>query len=165
MCPRSGFVPSFCFSVPSCLIPVVGVQGTSTKTTLLESTLLRTPEKETRNSWHPVPKRGRSKRGQTQNERQRAQMRAKERKRKSAKERKRSQRGAKECKRALPRKKCKPPGLKHPGLGAPKAGGGGGGGQNLTRRPPTENSFRPPSPRHVLPPHTPFLLSIDPCPI
>ena len=29
----------------------------------------------------------------------------------------------------------------------------GGGGQNLTRRTPTENSFRPPSPRYVPPPN------------
>ena len=38
----------------------------------------------------------------------------------------------------------------------PKGGGGnrgGGGGQNLTRRTPTENSFDPPSPRYVPPPH------------
>ena len=34
---------------------------------------------------------------------------------------------------------------------SPTKGGGktAGGGQNLTRRPPTENSFRPPSPRYV----------------
>ena len=41
------------------------------------------------------------------------------------------------------------------------AKGGGkkrGGGQNLTRRPPVESSFRPPSPRYVLPPPIPFLL-------
>ena len=39
-------------------------------------------------------------------------------------------------------------------------GGGGkeGGGQNLTKRPPTENSFGPPSPRYILPPSIPFLL-------
>ena len=38
---------------------------------------------------------------------------------KSAKERKRAQRGANERKRALPRKNCKQPGLKQPGLGTP----------------------------------------------
>ena len=41
-------------------------------------------------------------------------------------------------------------------LATSRKGGGGGakkrGGQNLTRRPPTENSFRPPSPRYVWPP-------------
>ena len=47
-------------------------------------------------------------------------MNAEERKRKSAKERKRAQKSAK----ALPRKKCKQPGLKQPGpgLGTPKRG-------------------------------------------
>ena len=34
-----------------------------------------------------------------------------------------------------------------------------GVGQNLTRRPPTENSFRPPSPRYVLPP-PPYPISL-----
>ena len=34
-----------------------------------------------------------------------------------------------------------------------------GGGQNLTSRPPTENSFRPPSPRYVLPP--PYSVSLS----
>ena len=70
-----------------------------------------------------VPKRGRSKRGRTQkhaNVRKRAQMSAKERKRKSAKECKRAQKGANERKGALPRKNCKQPGLKQPGLGIPK---------------------------------------------
>ena len=33
-------------------------------------------------------------------------------------------------------------------------------GQNLTRRPPTENSFRPPSPRYVLPP-PPYGISLS----
>ena len=42
----------------------------------------------------------------------------------------------------------------------PKGGGQKrGGGQNLTRRPPTENSFRPPSPRYVLPP--PYSISLS----
>ena len=70
-----------------------------------------------------VPKRGRSKRGRSQkhaNARKRAQMNAKERKRKSANARKRAQKGAKERKRALPRKNCKQPGLKPPGLGTPE---------------------------------------------
>ena len=52
-------------------------------------------------------------------ERKRAQMSAKECKRKSAKERARVQKGAEERKRALPRKNCKQPGLKQPGLGTP----------------------------------------------
>ena len=50
MCPRSGFVPSFLFLCPRSgsryrrsifctLVPVLGVQGTSAKTTLLETTL------------------------------------------------------------------------------------------------------------------------------
>ena len=47
-------------------------------------------------------------------------MSAKERKRKSAKECKRAQKCAKERKKALPRKNCKRPGLKQPGLGTPK---------------------------------------------
>ena len=46
-------------------------------------------------------------------------MSTKERKRKSAKERKRAQKGAKERKRAPPRRNCKRPGLKQPGLGTP----------------------------------------------
>ena len=33
-----------------------------------------------------------------------------------------------------------------------KVGQKRGGGQNLTRRPPVESTFRPPSPRYVLPP-------------
>ena len=61
-----------------------------------------------------VPKRGRSKRGQTQKhanvrKREREQMHAKERKHKSAKERKK--------KKAPLRKNCKQPGLKQSGLG------------------------------------------------
>ena len=69
-----------------------------------------------------VPKRGRSKCGRTQkhaNERKRGQMSAKERKRKSAETRKRAPKGARERKRALPRKNCKQPGFKQPGLGTP----------------------------------------------
>ena len=61
--------------------------------------------------------------------RRNTQMNAKERKRaqKSAKERKtqvckRAQKGAKGRKRALPRKNCKQPGFKQPGLGTPKKG-------------------------------------------
>ena len=54
------------------------------------------------------------------------QVSAKERKRKSAKERK-CQKGANERKRALPRKYCKQPGLKQPGLGTPN-------NQDLTRK-------------------------------
>ena len=53
--------------------------------------------------------------------RRNTQMSAKERKCKSAKQRKRAQKGAKECKRMLPRKNCKQPGLKQPGLGTPKS--------------------------------------------
>ena len=40
-----------------------------------------------------------------------------------------------------------------------RGGQKGGGGQNLTRRPPVENSFRPPSPRYVLPP--PYSISLS----
>ena len=47
--------------------------------------------------------------------------------------------------------------------GSPENAKGGGakkrGGQNLTRRPPTKNSFQPPSPRYVLPPPYPISLS------
>ena len=43
-------------------------------------------------------------------------------------------------------------------LAFPQRGQKKGGGQNLTRRPPTENSFRPPSPRYVLPP--PYSISL-----
>ena len=48
----------------------------------------------------------------------------------------------------------------------PKRGGGGqkrggGGGQNLTRRPPTENSFRPLSPRYVFAPPPPSRFSYE----
>ena len=56
-----------------------------------------------------VPKRGRSKRGRTQKH-------ANEHKRAQTQVCKRAQKGAKECKRALPRKHCKQPGLKQPGL-------------------------------------------------
>ena len=70
-----------------------------------------------------VPKRVRSKRGQMQKRahaHQRAQMSAKERRRESAKRAQLAQNGAKERKRALPRKSCKQPGLKQPGLGTAK---------------------------------------------
>ena len=40
-----------------------------------------------------------------------------------------------------------------------KGGGEKEGGQNLTRRPPAENSFRPPLPRYVLPP--PYSISLN----
>ena len=45
-------------------------------------------------------------------------------------------------------------------LARERQGGGQkrGGVQNLSRRPPTEKSFRPPSPRYVLPPPIPFLV-------
>ena len=52
--------------------------------------------------------------------RRNTQKSARESKRKAAKERKRAQKGAKERKRALPRKKCKQPGLKQPGWGTPE---------------------------------------------
>ena len=60
-----------------------------------------------------VPKRGHSKRG-------RMQTHANERKRAQTQVRKRVQKSAKGRKRALPRKICKQPGLKQPGLGTPK---------------------------------------------
>ena len=59
------------------------------------------------------------------------------------------------------------PGFRRRGFHAtrrPENAKGGGekkrGGQNLTRRPPTENGFRPPSPQYVLPP-PPYAISLS----